>query len=274
MYPILLKFNLFGETVVIPAFAFMLMMASLLATYATYKTAPKKGLSQLYVLDLAIVGTLAGIIGSRLFHVFVEYPAYYWEKPFRVLEVWNGGFVSYGAFLGFFIGWVVYCKWRKIDTLTYIDHMVLWAGPIIIVTVRIGCLLAGCCFGKPTEHTHVEWITYIIFDHLGGDEARPFSGIPLWPTQIYAMAYGIILFGINYWTDKRKKFKGQVTLTFLIVYAIFRSLLEFIRGDASRGVYLEGSISTAQIMSLLFAGTCIVLYFIFKKYFPLEAKKA
>ncbi|MCB1215703.1 MAG: prolipoprotein diacylglyceryl transferase [Deltaproteobacteria bacterium] len=268
MQPFLLQ----SDFLTIPSFAFMIMMASLLATWATYATAPKKGLSQLYVLDIAIVCTIGGVIGMRLFHVFVEAPDYYWEHPLRVFEVWRGGFVSYGAFLGVFASGIAYCRWRKIDTLKYVDHMVLYAGPILIFTTRIGCLLAGCCFGKPTHHLEAEWLTYLVFNNPSSDAGSRHLGVPLWPTQIYAMTYAVILFGINYWTYKHQKFKGQIILTFLIAYAIFRSLLEFIRGDADRGVYFNNTISTAQIMSLLFASTCLVLYFIFRKKYPLEKK--
>lgn len=254
----------------IPSFAFMLMMASLVATTVCYKMAPRRGLSQVVVLDLAIIGTLMGVIGARLFHVFVEEPAYYWEHPTHIYQIWRGGFVSYGVFLGFAVGWIGYLKIRHLDTLTYLDHMILFGGPIVDFFVRAGCLLAGCCFGKPSSfHTH-KYMLYQVFDNRGSDAGNLFPGVALWPTQIWSMAAAVLMFIITYFIDKHKTFKGQTTLSFLMLYAVIRTVIELFRGDIARGIYWDGAISTAQIMSALFFVTCLILFFYFKKKYPIQ----
>lgn len=255
----------------IPAFAFSLMLASLLATAVAYKMAPRRGLSQVAVLDLAIIGTIMAVIGGRLFHVVVEEWAYYMKNPTHIYQIWRGGFVSYGAFIGLGTGWIVYLKWRKLDILRYLDHVCLYSGPFIILMVRLGCLLAGCCFGKPSPFDKFEYVLFIVFNNRASDAGHFHLGERLWPTQIWAMVYSMIIFLICYWTESRNKFKGQVTLTFLITYAIFRFGLEFFRGDEARGVYLNNSISTAQITGLIVIVICSILWFILKKKFPLAA---
>lgn len=254
----------------IPSFAFSLMLASLVATTVCYKMAPRRGLSQVVVLDLAIIGTIMAVIGGRLFHVVVEEWAYYLEHPTHIYQIWRGGFVSYGAFLGLGTGWFVYLKLRKLDTLRYIDHVVLFGGPLIILFVRMGCLLAGCCFGKPSPFDRFEYLLFIVFNNRSSDAGYYHPGEHLWPTQIWAMGYSIIIFLICYWVEGRAKFKGQVTLVFLMTYAVFRFALEIFRGDESRGVYFNNAISTAQITSLVSISICIILWFVFKKYYPLE----
>ena len=253
----------------IPAFAFSLMLASLLATAVAYKMAPRRGLSQVAVLDLAIIGTIMAVIGGRLFHVVVEEWAYYMQNPTHIYQIWRGGFVSYGAFIGLGTGWIVYLKWRKLDILRYLDHLCLYSGPFIILMVRLGCLLAGCCFGKPSPFDKFEYVLFIVFNNRASDAGHFHLGERLWPTQIWAMAYSMIIFLICYWTESRNKFKGQVTLTFLITYAIFRFGLEFFRGDEARGVYFSNTISTAQITGLIVIIVCAILWFILKKKFPL-----
>ncbi|MCE9626004.1 MAG: prolipoprotein diacylglyceryl transferase, partial [Deltaproteobacteria bacterium] len=122
----------------IPSFAFMLMLASLTATMVLYKLAPRRGLSQVVSLDLGIIGTIMAVIGMRVFHIFVEgpnyaspgYSNYYWEHPTHMWQIWRGGFVSYGAFLGIGVGWISYLKWRKLDMLTYLDFGALFGFPI------------------------------------------------------------------------------------------------------------------------------------------------
>jgi phosphatidylglycerol:prolipoprotein diacylglycerol transferase len=253
----------------IPSFAFSLMLASLLATIVGYKMGARRGLSQVACLDLAIIGTISGVIGGRLFHVIVEEWAYYMEHPTHIYQIWRGGFVSYGAFIGLGAGWIIYCRIRKLDTLRYIDHACLFAGPFIIFMVRMGCLLAGCCYGKPSPFGHFEYLLYIVFTNPASDAGHFHPGERLWPTQIWEMGYAIIIFFICYWVEGRNKFKGQVMLTFLMSYAVFRFFQEFFRGDESRGVYFNQSISTAQITGALVFLACLIAWFILKKKYPL-----
>ncbi len=247
----------------------MLMLASLVATTVAYKMAPRRGLSQVATLDLGIIGTIMAVIGGRLFHVFVEGPGYaspgysnyYWEHPTHIWQIWRGGFVSYGGFLGLGLGWIVYLRLRKLDTWAYLDHVGVYSGPFIDFFTRMGCLMAGCCYGLPSPfHKGGKYLLYITFTNPSSDAGSKFNGIPLWPTQIYSMIAAVIMFLICFRIDRHKKFKGQVMLTFLMLYAFFRFFIEFLRGDLDRGVYFNNHISTAQIMSLIFFFTCAVIY--------------
>ncbi len=92
----------------IPSFFFFLMVATLAATFFLYVVAPKYGFRQEVALDMGMIGMIAGVLGGRIFHILVEAPAYYWEKPMRVFEFWRGGFVSYGAFIAIVLSLWVY----------------------------------------------------------------------------------------------------------------------------------------------------------------------
>jgi len=252
----------------IPSFAFALMLASLAGTYFAYRTAPKRGLSQIAILDLAIIGTLMAVIGGRLFHVFAEEPRYYWEHPSHIYQIWLGGFVSYGAFIGLGTGWIVYCKWKHLDTLAYLDHVGLFTGPFIDFFVRLGCLMAGCCFGKPSPFHKFEYLLYIKFTNPSSDAGSLFPGVALYPTQIYSMIAAILIFLVCYQIDKHKKFKGQVMMSFLLLYAVSRFFIEFLRGDVARKLYFGGAISTGQIMSILFFFGALGFYLYLRKAYP------
>lgn len=253
----------------VPSFAFMLMVASLAATSFAYYMAPKKGLSQVAVLDLAIIGTIMAVVGGRLFHVFVEEPNYYWQHPSHIYQIWRGGFVSYGGFIGLGVGWIVYLKWRHLDTLTYLDHLGLYCGALIDFFVRVGCLMAGCCFGKASPHRHFEYILYQTFNNRSSDAGSLFPGVALWPTQIWSLVASVLIFVICYFVDKHKTFKGQVMMSFLMSYAFFRFVIEFFRGDIARGVY-SGGISTGQIMSLITFASAFLVYLYCRKNYPVE----
>jgi len=245
MFPILLQ----TDWLVIPTFSFMLMVASLAATFYSYFQAPKKGLSQTIVLDMGIIGTIAGILGARIFHVLVEAPAYYWEHPSYIYQIQRGGVVSYGGLILIGISLFVYLKIKKVNPYQYLDLMAL-GFPIVVFFVRIGCLGAGCCYGKPTD-----FFFHLIFH--SGSAGQQYFGIPLHATQVYDMLNAVFLFFLMRFIDARKKFHGQVVWSFLIGYGVIRGVIEFLRGDVDRGVYLNGSISTAQvvgIVAILFGG--------------------
>lgn len=253
----------------------MMMVAAIIATTIGYKMAPRYGLSQSVVLDLALYGTIAALIGGRLFHVFVELPYdpellkqgiksyYYFDKPIRILEVWKGGWASHGAFLGLGLSWYIYLKKHKLNVLEYLDFLCLFAGPFVIIFIRLGCLLAGCCYGKASPFDQWEYLLYI---HMHNANR--------WPTQIYSMAYGVLIFLLCLGVKRFQTFRGQVVVAFLFFYGIFRGSVEFLRADADRGLYFNEKISTGQVVGIIYLILCVFLYFYFKKRYPIVKSPA
>ncbi len=250
MFPFIINY----KDIVIPTFFFMIMVGSLVCAFYIYWQAGRKKMSQIAMLDVAMIGTITGVIGARLLHVFTEAPAYYWEKPIRVFYFWQGGFVGYGAFFGIIAGALVYLYIRKLPLLKYADLITLGC-PLIILFVRIGCIGAGCCYGKPTD-----FFLHLTFHNLASEAGNSFRNIPLHPTQIYDMLNATITFIFIHWVDRHKKFDGQVLLSFLMSYAFFRFWIEFLRGDVDRGVYFNGHISTSQFTSAIFILSGMILW--------------
>lgn len=248
----------------IPTFFFMIMVATLASTFYLYLRAPKLGFSQVVVLDISLWGTVAGIIGARFFHIFLEYPGYYWEDPVRVFYFWQGGFVGYGVFFGITLSTLLYLKIRKLSFLDYGDFIAL-AMPILIFGVRLGCLGAGCCYGKPTD-----FFLHLVFNNPASDAGHDYLGMALHATQLYDLTNAVIIFLLCHWVYSRRQYRGQVIMVFFIAHGILRSLNEFLRGDADRGVYLGGWISTSQFISLFAILLCVGLGFHLKKNYPIK----
>ena len=255
MFPLILNHPPF----VIPAFFFMVMIGVLTATFYLYFRAPKLGFSQIAVLDMGIVGAIFGILGARIFHVLFEYPQYYLEHPMRFFEFWRGGFVSFGAYILGATAVIVYLKIRKLPIAKYGDFVALCL-PIIVFFVRLGCLGAGCCYGKPTD-----WHFHLVFTNTGSDAGSKFAGIPLYPTQILDQMNAVFIFVVLHLRYKHKKFDGEIALLFFALYAIIRSAIELLRGDMDRGVYFNGHVSTGQITSAVFVLICATVYVILWK---------
>ncbi len=229
----------------VPSFFFFIMVATLAATFYCYRLAKKKGLRGEVVLDLGIIGMLSGVIGSRIFHILVEAPSYYWEKPLRVFEFWRGGFVSWGGFIGLVLSFIIYIRWKKLSLTAYLD-LIAAGAPLIKFFVRVACLLTGCCYGSPTD---LPWA--ITFINPASTAYYYFPNLPLHPTQIYSMIHAALLFLLVNWYYRRDPKPGLTACVLAMGWTLPRFAIEFFRGDADRGLWFGGLVSTGQITGLV-----------------------
>lgn len=107
---------------------------------------------------------------------------------------------------------------------------------------RIGCFCVGCCYGLPTDS-----LFHVVYSN---PEARAPQNIPLIPVQIYEALFDVMLFSVLFVFFKKKKAKHLTSSIYLFCYVSFRFFIEFFRGDAVRGFFLN--LSTSQWISLLF----------------------
>ncbi len=241
----------------VPSFFFFIMIATLAVTMYWYWLAGKKGLRQEVILDMGMLGMLAAIIGSRIFHILVEAPDYYWEKPSRVFEFWRGGFVSWGACIGIVATFFVYFRVRQIPLLPYLDSFAA-SSPIIKFFVRLACLLTGCCYGQPTN---LPWA--ITFTNPNSTAHYFYPNTPLHPVQIYSMVHAALLFVfMNWFYRKRGAYPGETMCVLVMGWALPRAIIEFWRADSDRGLYFNNTISTGQVMGILAFLTGLILYLI------------
>ena len=103
---------------------------------------------------------------------------------------------------------------------------------------RIGCFLAGCCYGAPTDS--------FLGVTFPANSLAP-AGIKLWPTQLFSAAGDFIICGILILVSKYNKKNGNICILYAILYAIGRFVVEFFRNDA-RGTV--GSLSTSQFYGI------------------------
>lgn len=214
------------------------------------------------VLILSGVVIAAGLAGGRVGHIFTTERAGYIADPLRLLRFWEGGMVLYGGLIGaFLIGWW-WCRRQNLDLLRMAD-VVAPAVAIGIALGRIGCLTAGCCFGRPIDWpTGIEWPWGVVF--LSGQVPAALRGIPLHPSQVYASLNALLLFALLIAVRKRQRFEGQVLAVFLIAYGATRPLLELFRLDLERGFVLPELlgelVSTSQAISIPILLAGVVLY--------------
>lgn len=234
----------------IPTYFVLYLAAFLGAIMLATRIAHRHKLSPVRAVDFGLFTFLLGFSGARLFHILIEAPAYYWEKPIRIFYFWQGGYVLYGGILGALIGGYFVVKIFKEPFAKWAD---LAAAPLFlgIGIGRMGCLAAGCCYGNRTD-----WWWGMVF-------TNPQSGAPLHvalhPTQMLESLFGFVMCGLFLWVySKPPKRAGEEMVMAILTYSVFRFSLEYLRGDLDRGVFLDHSFSTSQIISVILAAICLL----------------
>lgn len=198
---------------------------------------------------LFILLVVAGIVGGKAFMIF-EDPAYYLRNPAKLFS--GSGFVFYGSLLLCIPTMLWFFKKNKLPVLGMLDIMAI-VTCIVHAFGRLGCFMAGCCYGLPTD----SWLGVIFTDPTC--QAKPLN-TPIHPTQLYESTFIFLLMTGLLILKARKKFDGQVFLVYLIVYACGRSIIEMFRGDIERGFIIKDVISNSQFISLMIIAVASYFY--------------
>jgi phosphatidylglycerol:prolipoprotein diacylglycerol transferase len=281
-------FEVFG--IGFPAYFTLLLAGFLFATALGAIWARRIGQDPDVIVDLGLACLLAGVVGGRLLHVIAD--GYFWDyvhlctDPSQVdwkveqalcgtrykgvwdaakgvchpvepdclawAKFWAGGLTYYGGFVGASAAawWLLkrdrFPFWKAAD-------MAGFAIPLGLGFGRVGCLLAGCCFGLRTDGP-----LGMVFPpgspasemqfKLKELESTRAASHPVHPAQIYesALSFGIAAICLL-WVHGRKRYDGQVFVAFLGLYALGRFTLEFIRADDRGGLL---GLSTSQLIGL------------------------
>ncbi len=240
MHPILIDFGFFQ----LPSYGVMLATAVVVALWTLHLRAKRAGMDGTRLVDFALWLVIWALVGAKLLLVLVELPRYL-RDPASILGTVRAGGVFLGGFVAAVIAAVVLLRRYKLPALESFDVIApsLALGHAI---GRIGCLLAGCCWGSSCD---LPWaITYT------SPVAAANLGTPLHqalhPFPIYAALANLGLYAVLAALYRRRPAPGRVFGTYLVLYGVGRFLLEWTRGDAARGFVLNGALSTSQVISL------------------------
>ena len=199
--------------------------------------------------DYIVYLILGIIIGGRLGYVFIYNPFYFLENFHEIPMLWNGGMSFHGGLIGVIFATILFCKKNDQEVFYFLD-LVCAASPIGIFFGRIANFINSELYGRETD---IYWsVKFVLVDNVNRH-----------PSQIYeAIFEGIILFLIINIIYKKLFHKtGIISSLFVILYSIFRFLIEFTREpDAHLGL-LAFNLSMGQYVSLIFImGGLIIFY--------------
>jgi len=172
-------------------------------------------------LDILVFGTLVALIGARLLFILTNIDAFtHWYELFAI---WDGGLSILGSILAiiFLLPW--YLQYCHIAILPFFDLCAIYAA-LLESIARIGCFLAGCCYGVATT---MPWgITY---HDISADAP---VNLCIHPTQLYsACALFVIFLIMRFGVRRYATIPGQLTCIFLLLSAAERFLVDFWRAD-------------------------------------------
>ena len=215
------------------------------------------------VIFMLLLSTGA-IIGSYLSYVLVNYiNIVYLVKNINQINTFNkmlsalryifGGSIFYGGLLGGLLTGHILIK-KNSNNKKFVDIVAVNI-PLFHFFGRIGCFLGGCCFGIPSKIGFIYTNNPIV-------EA---NGITRFPVQLLEAVFNFLLFLLLNHFFKIEKYKNKLIYVYLLVYATGRFFIEFLRGDAYRGIWLF--LSTSQIISIL------ILLIVLSKNYIIHKKK-
>lgn len=232
---------------VVHSYGLMIAIGTILAFYTAMYRAKRIGLDSEFVFDVGLYSGIAGIICTRLLYYIVELPNII--KDPSILWNFQYGYVVFGGIIGGVLMGLFYCKKKKKNFLDYFDLIM----PSIVLAQafgRIGCFLAGCCYGKETDS-----VFGVVFHN---SQMAP-NGVKLIPTQLISSGGDFLIYFILILYAKRSKKRGRVGAMYLILYSVGRFFVEFLRDDYRGSI---GFLSTSQLISIGTVIVGIILFFL------------
>jgi phosphatidylglycerol:prolipoprotein diacylglycerol transferase len=257
MYPKILDFG----PITVHTYGLLLAAAFIAGIWITSRNARKAGINPDSIWNMGLVVIFSALVGAKLLLLFSNY--HYYSQNFREifsLSTLRSTGVYYGGLLLALASAAWYLTKKRLPTWKIADM----AAPGIALGQaigRLGCLSAGCCYGKPT---HMPWGITFTSQYAYENVGVPLN-VPLHPTQIYESVGTFCLFLFLKWRLSRKHITGQILLEYLALYAILRFVIEFYRDD-DRGFVLNGMLSTSQFIAILtVVGSAAVYYFLIRR---------
>ena len=187
---------------------------------------------QLDFLTYVVLGT---VLGARIFYVLFYNFFYYLENPLKTFAIWEGGLSFHGGLIGGVIVGYYYCKKHDKDFWAIADLIAVPLG-IALFLGRIGNFINSELIGRRVSETF--------------SLAVDFGDGPRHPSQLYEAAKNLVIFGYLYWRKNKYYHKGVLFIQFIMLYSVFRFIIEYFRKPDDQIGYLAFGLTMGQYLNI------------------------
>lgn len=247
MHPLLFEIGRFP----VYTYGVLLAAAYLSGLWLAVRRARARGLDGDKVMDLGIWIIAAALVGAKLLLLVVDFD-YYSSNPRELLSMFRSGGVFYGGLIVAVAVAFWYMRRAKLPLWTTTDA---FAPGIALghVIGRLGCFMAGCCYGRPAS---APWAVRFTNPLAAENVGTPLD-VPLHPTQLYEAGAELLILVLLLATERRgRPFPGRTFWAYLLLYAVSRFVIEFYRGDPRGAI---GMFSTSQVISLVLVPLSVLM---------------
>ena len=243
MFPKLISIGTFF----LPTYGVLVAVAFLVALFVATRLGKQAGLEQERISNLGIYCALMGLLGAKVFMILFDW-RHYMSDPADIfsLSTLQAAGVFHGGLIAAVVFAYLYTRKFKMPWLTTADVF----APAIAVghaIGRLGCLMAGCCYGQVCDRPWA--ITFT------NPEASRMSNTPLFqplhPTQLYESFAELLIFGFLWMRIGKPHRSGEIIGLYLVISSVFRFAIEFYRfheQDLWQGLSLTQWISIALFL--------------------------
>lgn len=218
-------------------FGLMIAIAIIAGSMFAIKQGERKGINEDSMLNVIMIVVISGIVGARLFYILFYNPTFYFNNPWEIIKITEGGLSIHGGIFSAVVAGYIYSVRSKIPFLKLADVIVM-ALPQAQGIGRIGCDV----FGKPMINIMPWGINY--------------AGQVLHPAQVYEFILDFILFIFLWRRSYKKKFEGELFVIYLIAFALIRGFVEFFRINP----VIWGPFSISHLLSLVLIIAALIIY--------------
>lgn len=221
-------------------YGILLVAGMITAAWMASRYVTRRGEDGEKVWDMLVWVLIPGLIGARLYYVFVQSPrgpegfGRFMENPITILQIWTGGIHIYGALILGGLSLILFARWNKLNLPVYLDGLGIGV-PLGQAIGRWANFINQELYGPPTT---LPWGLRIAPEHRippYHDFARFPESTHFHPLFLYESLWNFIGFGLIFWLSRRFENKlrpGDLFLCYLIWYPLGRFFIEFIRTDS------------------------------------------
>jgi len=244
-------------------YGLLISVSVLIGIFVSKKLAKARNINPEYISEILPSLIISSIIGARAYYVFFEWRQYSGENFFTSFElfnnifqipsflaVWEGGIAIHGGLIGVIFASIFFAKKNNQNPFLYLDIVALVA-PVGLFFGRVANFINSELYGTITN---VPWaVTFVQVDNL-----------PRHPSQLYeALLEGLFLFLLLiYFKNKFSDKPGVISGLFLIIYSIFRFIVEFFRVPDEQLGYIFLNLTMGQVVSLIFILSGVILFYL------------